>query len=619
MTLSSSVWIHQVVRSGFRLPWEADPPTLSPSPIPSRLPLSQEAQETIDQEVEVLLKKGAVSLAPLPSQGFYGRIFVVPKNSGGFRPVLDLSILNEFLKEIPFRMESPWSVREGIRKGDWATSLDLRDAYFHVRVHPSDRKYLRFNWKGRTFQFNVLPFGLSLAPWAFTRLTRELAIHFRSKGIRIRMYLDDWLILSQSREECAKHTQEVIELTQALGFQLNWEKSALLPAQRFSYLGMSFDTLRYTVTPTEERLGRLANLLDFLLSRQSASARRLHSLLGQMESLAPLLPLGHLHKRKLQRELALRWDQTSQDWDTQIPTRPWLAPSVVQWLDQEWLREGVPITFPQHEVELFTDASGIGWGAHVEDLTAAGTWSAPERSWHINMKELMAVFYAIQDFAPLLTGKVVLLATDNTTVASYLNKQGGTVSPTLSVRAEEILLFCKGLRIFLRARHVPGKINILADQLSRPHCVLNTEWTIAHLALEPVWREWHKPLIDLFATRFNRRLPIYVSPVPDPQAWAVDALSLSWKGLSAYAFPPIPVLGKVLRKARADNPSLILIAPNWPAQPWFPDLIELSHVPPIELLLTGNRLVQPRSGIPHGNIKALNLHAWLLCGATCSH
>ena len=607
------------MRSGFKLPWVSEPPALSPSPIVSRLPLAKEAQETIDQEVELLLRKGAVSLAPLPSPGFYGRIFVVPKNNGGFRPVLDLSILNEFLMEIPFRMESPWSVREGIRKGDWATSLDLKDAYFHVLVRHSDRKFLRFDWKGRTFQFNVLPFGLSLAPWAFTRLTRELAIHFRAKGIRIRMYLDDWLILAQSKEECARHTQEVIHLTQSLGFQLNWEKSALLPAQRFTYLGMFFDTLKFTVAPTEERLGRLASLLDSLLSHPVASARRLHALLGQMESLAPILPLGHLHKRKLQRELAVRWDQTSQDWDALLSTRPWLAPAVAQWSNQTWLREGVPISFPQHEVELFTDASGIGWGAHVEDLTAAGTWSATEMSWHINMKELMAVFYAVKDFAPLLSGKSVLLATDNTTVACYLNKQGGTRSQSLSEGAEDLLLFCQNLKIFLRARHVPGKINILADQLSRPHCVLQTEWTIAHLALEPVWREWHKPLMDLFATRFNKRLPLYVSPVPDPQAWAVDALSLSWRDLSVYAFPPIPIIGKVLRKARLDRPSMILVAPNWPYQPWYPDLLELCHVPPIKLALTAERLVQPRSGIPQGNIKALNLHAWLLCGTTCNH
>ena len=516
-------------------------------------------------------------------------------------------------------MESPWSVREGICQGDWATSLDLQDAYFHVLVHPKDRRFLRFSWKGSAYEFNVLPFGLSLAPWAFTRLTRELAIHFRSKGIRIRMYLDDWLILAQSKEECARHTEEVVRITQALGFRLNWKKSSLVPDQRFTYLGMSFDTQAFKVFPTEERLDRLASLLGTLLNAPSASARKLYALLGQMESLAPILPLGHLHKRKLQRELAARWDQSSQDWEEIIPTHPWLAQAVSQWLDGAWLREGVPISLPQHQVELFTDASNVGWGAHVEDLTAAGLWSPREQTWHINLLELEAVCRAIREFAPSLSGKSVLLATDNTTVACYLNRQGGTHSRVLSEKAEGLLLLCQDLNIFLRARHVPGKINIIADQLSRPHCVLQTEWTIVHFALAPVWKAWHKPLVDLFATRFNHRLPLYVSPVPDPQAWAVDALTLSWRDLSAYAFPPIPILGKVIRKARLDRPSMILIAPVWPAQPWYPELLELCHVQPMKLHLKGDRLIQPRSGIPHGNVQALNLHAWLLCGRTCSH
>ena len=187
------------------------------------------------------------------------------------------------------------------------------------------------------------------------------------------------------------------------------------------------------------------------------------------------------------------------------------------------------------------------------------------------------------------------------------------------VKAESILLLCQRESIRLVARHVPGKINILADFLSRPHSILQTEWTLAHNVLRPVWDRWGKPIIDLFSTRFKNRLPLFVSPVPDPLAWKVDALSLAWNGLSAYAFPPIPILSKVLRKAKTESPRMILVAPYWPAQPWFPDLLLLSHVPPLKLCLGKNGLVQPRSGIAHGNMEALDLHAWLLCGVDCTH
>ena len=604
--------------TGFRLPWGPLVAPVTLSPLPSRPPASQEAQSVLEQEIHLLCAKGAVEMVPL-SPGFYGRLFVVKKSSGGFRPVLDLSPLNKFLVQKPFRMETNSSIRDGIRQGDWATTLDLKDAYFHVLIHEKDRKFLRFFWKGVIFQFRVLPFGLSLAPWVFTRVTRELAIALRSKGIRIRMYLDDWMTLAQSSKTCSDHTHQVVTTASELGFSPHLEKSSLTPSQTFTFLGMLFNTQTFTVSPTEDRIGRFVSLRDSLLHREVASARLLHSLLGQMESLAPLLPLGHLHKREFQRQLSLRWNQSQDSWDCPINLQDWLGPALSQWMSLSWLQSGVPISLPSPEVELYTDASSEGWGAHVADLTAAGTWSLTERSLHINALELEAVLLAVQEFASFLSGKVVLLCTDNTTVACYVNKQGGTRVPYLSRKAETLLLFCQEKNILLRARHVSGKLNIIADFLSRPHCVLHTEWTLAKRVLQPVWDTWHKPLVDLFATKFNFRLPLYVSPLPDPEAWAVDALSFPWKGTQFYAFPPIPILGKVIRKARLEGASLILICPLWPAQPWYPDLLQLVHSPPLPLYLNKNALVQPRSGIPHGNPEALNLHAWLLCGETCSH
>ena len=107
--------------------------------------------------------------------GFYGRIFVVPKSSGGWRPVLDLSSLNRFLLVLHFRMETPRSIRDAMHPNDWAVSIDLKDAYFHILVHPADRKFLRFVWKDRVFQFKALPFGLAPAPWLFTKIARGLS------------------------------------------------------------------------------------------------------------------------------------------------------------------------------------------------------------------------------------------------------------------------------------------------------------------------------------------------------------------------------------------------------------------------------------------------------------
>ena len=250
---------------------------------------------------------------------------------------------------------------------------------------------------------------------------------------------------------------------------------------------------------------------------------------------------------------------------------------------------------------------------------AAGAWDVEQVGLHVNMLEMLAVQFALEEFGEFLSRKSVLLCTDNVTVACYINKQGGAHSATLSMRAEAVLLFCQRHQICLSARHVPGKLNVLADSLSRPHMILPTEWTLSHAVCRSIFSLWFRPHIDLFATRFNHRLPTYVSPVPDPAAWAVDALSLSWERLLGYAFPPFPILAKVIRKARLESASLILVAPRWPAQPWFPDLLDLVHVPPVPLVLGRSGLIQPRSGVPHPDPAKLHLHAWLVCGMRCWH
>ena len=119
--------------------------------------------------------------------------------------------------------------------------------------------------------------------------------------------------------------------------------------------------------------------------------------------------------------------------------------------------------------------------------------------------------------------------------------------------------------------------------------------------------------MDLFTTRFNNQLPQFVSPVPDPQVWAVDGLSLSWEGLDPYTFPPVAILGKVVEKLQ-DYPCnrIILIAPGWPNMPWFWDIVSMSSQIPLCLPNIPNLVSQPFNQVLHKNLSNLNLHAWLL-------
>ena len=104
-----------------------------------------------------------------------------------------------------------------------------------------------------------------------------------------------------------------------------------------------------------------------------------------------------------------------------------------------------------------------------------------------------------------------------------------------------------------------------------------------------------------------------MSPVPDPLAWGVDALSMSWEDLDPYAFPPAAILGKVVEKLPYyPCRRIILIAPGWPNMPWFWDLVTMSSQIPLSFPYLPNLLTQPFNQTPHRNLSYLNLHAWLL-------
>ena len=139
-----------------------------------------------------MLAKKAITQVRKPSTlGYNSRLFLVPKPMKRWRPVIDLSMLNNHLHVPTFKMETVESIRKSIRQGEWVTSIDLTDAYFHVPIHPPSQKYLRFQTKKGVFQFQALPFGVATAPLEFTRIVKEVKLIAQARNLRIHQYLDD--------------------------------------------------------------------------------------------------------------------------------------------------------------------------------------------------------------------------------------------------------------------------------------------------------------------------------------------------------------------------------------------------------------------------------------------
>ena len=174
------------------------------------------------------------------------------------------------------------------------------------------------------------------------------------------------------------------------------------------------------------------------------------------------------------------------------------------------------------------------------------------------------------------------------------------------------MTWCHRYHITLKARHIPGCLNVMADLLTRSNQVQSTEWSLHPQMFKQICQMWFTPHVDLFATHLNHKLPLYVSPVPDLKAWDIDALNINWTSLTAYAYPPTALLHKVIQKIKQCHCLIIVIAPGWPGMPWFWDLVQLSTEIPLQLPVSTTLLKQSHRYVFHNNPQQLNLHAWCL-------
>ena len=212
-------------------------------------------------------------------------------------------------------------------------------------------------------------------------------------------------------------------------------------------------------------------------------------------------------------------------------------------MDTNHFVQGMPIHPPVPNAFLYKDASPYGWGAHLEPINlsfhVAGWKTNP---LHINMLEIIVIHFALKKALKYIHQNCVMISTDNTTVVSYINKQGGTHSPNLCVEVWGILHWCLEQHIVVRVHHIPGKFNVLADCLSRMDKPLKTEWAMDQSIANSILQMLSYASVALFATHSNQKQPLYVSTVQDNQALVIEAFSMNWNLLHAYAFPPtIPI------------------------------------------------------------------------------
>ena len=146
-----------IVKHGFIPNFESLPPLMIPGK-PFNLRLASDQHQALSDGVQELLDLKAISeIDPLQAgEGFLSNIFVRPKTDGGWRVIIDISKLNKFIKETPFKMESVNSIRNAVKANEVAAVIDVRWAYLTVPCHKQFKHYFRFWWQNKLYQFNTL-------------------------------------------------------------------------------------------------------------------------------------------------------------------------------------------------------------------------------------------------------------------------------------------------------------------------------------------------------------------------------------------------------------------------------------------------------------------------------
>ncbi len=246
---------------------------------------------------------------------------------------------------------------------------------------------------------------------------------------------------------------------------------------------------------------------------------------------------------------------------------------------------------------ITTDASMTGWGAVFEGRPASGEWKEEFLFWHINCLELRAVFLALKYFLPVLGGYHIIVRTDNMAVVSHINRQGGSRSRTLDRLARHLLLWSQDKFLSLRAVHVPGVLNLVADFLSRQK-LRPGEWMLNRQTVSQIWDLFGEAEVDLFASQESSQCPLWFS-LSFPTTLGIDAFAHPWPNVSLYAFPPIKLIPAVLCRVKVSGARLLLIAPFWPSQTWFSGLTPLLYRPPWEIPIRWDLLSQLQGKIWH--------------------
>ena len=446
-------------------------------------------------------------------------------------------------------------------------TFDLKSGYHHVEIFPEHRKYLSFAWtfsSGHTrfFQFSVLPFGLSSAPYLFTKLLKPLVKKWRSEAKSIVVYLHDGLGAAADKNKAKIASLQVHADLLKSGFLPNESKCVWEPIQVITWLGAVLNTSTSEISATDKRINSLQEDLAALLAFSSSChpVRKLASVCGKIISLGSCV--GNVSRLMSRNLFAVI--NTAPTWFSYVRLSSEAPDELNFWkfnLMWQFLtvylfglsgtslrRSSIPI-----------DASGSACGSFIEfeGKMFHQNWSDLERAQSSTFRELLAVSLSMQAFVESLKAQAVTWFTVNQNVVQIVNS--GSKTPALQELAMDIHRSCLLNAINIDMQWIPRDLNSVADDISK--FVDYDDYMINDTVFNALDDLWGPHTCDRFACSYNAKIQCFNSRFYQPGSSGVNAFAQDWSRHNNWLCPPVYLTCKVIKHMEICSAQGTLIVP----------------------------------------------------------
>ena len=380
--------------------------------------------------------------------------------------------LNDHAYQEPFKYQSIQNAVNFIKPSYYLAKVDLMNAYRSVKIHPTNYDMTGIHWQFTGHEQPTwlvdtrLPFGAKCSPGIFNELSQAVCRIMQHKNIpSIIAYLDDFLIVAETKEICLQYLNTLLTLLRKLGFSINYKK-VCGPSQRLTFLGIVLDTFSMTLELPRDKLNELKDMLNKSKSCAKLTKRQLQSIAGKLNWATQCVYGGRFYLRRIQTKinsLHYPWHHTR--------VTSCMKADIQWWLDFIDIFNGkTPMLDDRPITPVFIDACPVASGAVYNGDILYTPWKQwPEtEKLHINFKETLSLELAVNKWAPLWTNRKVVVYCDNQAAVGIINR-GSTSHPFVMASLRRIFWYSAIYNFRIKAIYLPGIYNNLADAVSRLH------------------------------------------------------------------------------------------------------------------------------------------------------